>query len=387
MQFLIKGVTYSPREPDGRPYDKESYIDPLSEDWLPELRKDIPFFHQLGINTIFVDHADPTQSPERALQLLQDEGIYVLLELFTNIQLRDSHRLQAADIDLERLYSSSKVRKNLAVVGQTAHFPNVLGYSVSQSEIHSSASTKLAALHRAAVRDTKLFLRKSGARQVPVGANLSSTQQFRHGGLKYMAAGSPEERVDFMSFAVWDWIGPSSFMISGYKNLCEALAPWPVPMFWSEYGTAYSGRARVLDEVECVFSPDMTGTFSGGFLHTFGHTEAKRKVNKSPKQDGNKQAGSDEGSDDDDSDLDDNGGGYDLVRIDENGTRQPKRDFKLYQQKLVGIAGKPVEEVVGKHEMKDLEGWRGNFEPRQRFWEADAEDVPVFPLDWAHVVE
>lgn len=183
---------------------------------------------------------------------MQDEGIYVLLELFTNIHLKDSTRPQAADIDLQRLYSPSKVRKNLAIVSQTAHFRNILGYSISQPQI--SISTKLAALHRAAVRDTKLFIRKSGAaRQVPVGANLSFTQQFRLGALRYMTAGSPEERVDFMSFAVYDWIGPSSFIISGYKNLCEAFEPWPVPIFWAEYGATYHGRARAMDEVECVF--------------------------------------------------------------------------------------------------------------------------------------
>jgi hypothetical protein len=385
-------VTYSPRKPSERPHDKESYIDPLGDDWLSELRKDVPFFHQLGINTIFVDHSDPTQSPDRALQLLQDESIYVLLELFTNIELKDSHKVQAADIDLQRLYSPAKVRKALAVVSQTAHFPNILGYSISQSEIHSSASTKLAALHRAAVRDTKLFLRKSGSRQIPVGANMSSSQMFRGGALRYMAAGSTEERVDFMSYGVWDWVGPSSFSISGYKNLCEAFEPWPVPMFLAQYGTAYGGRARVLDEVECVFSPDMTGVFSGGFLHTFGHTEAKRTEKKPSRHDGGGDDDSDDemendDDDDDDGDLDEDEGGYDLVRTDDDGTRQPKRDFAKYQQKLAAIHGKPPEEVVGQHQVKDFESWRGNFEPRQRFWEADAADMPSFPLDWDHVVE
>lgn len=312
------------------------------------------------------------------MQLLQDEGIYVVLEIFTNIDLKDSYRLQAADIDLNRLYGPSKVRKNLAIVSQTAHFPNILGYTTSLSAINTSGSTKLAALHRAAVRDTKLLLHKQGARQIPVGANMSSNQQFRRDALQFMTAGSPEERVDFMSFGVYDWVGPSSFQISGYKNLCEAFAPWPVPMFFAEYGTAYPGRVRLLDEVECVFSRYMTGVFSGGFLHTFGHTDIRRVADKRQ----------DEGDGEDDSDDDDDDeGGYDLVRIADDGTRQPKRDFTLYQQKLADIDGKPLEEVIGDHEMKDIESWRGSFEPTSRFWEADAADVPSFPIDWDHVVE
>lgn len=196
-----------------------------------------------------------------------------------------------------------------------------------------------------------------------------------------MTAGSPDERVDFMSFGVYDWVGPSSFFISGYKNLCEAFDPYPVPMFWAEYGAAYHGRARVMDEVDCVFSPDMTGVLSGGFLHTFGHTEARRaKKASAHKDDANVSSENDSEDDEDDS-------GYDLVRIEEDGTRQAKRDFARYQQKLSDVGNKPVEEVVGQHETKDSESWRGNFEPRQRWWEADATDVPLFPLEWDQVVE
>ena len=212
---------------------------------------------------------------------------------------------------------------------------------------------------------------------------MSSSQMFRRGALRYMAAGDPEERVDFMSYGARDWIGPSSFSISGYKNLCEAFEPWPLPMFLAEYGTAYSGRARVLDEVECVFSPDMTGVFSGGFLHTFGHTEARRAEKKIPP---NRSDSDDASDDDDESNSDEDEGGYDLVRIGEDGTRQPKRDFAKYQQKLAAINDRPSEEVIGQHEIKDFESWRGAFEPRQRFWEANAADVSSFPLDWDNVV-
>jgi hypothetical protein len=133
-----------------------------------------------------------------------------------------------------------------------------------------------------------------------------------------------------------------------------------------------------MDEVECVFSPDMTGVFSGGFLHTFGHTEARRAETKPSGHNSD---------DDDDSDLDEDDSGYDLVRIEEDGTRQPKRDFVRYQQKLAVVDDKPSGDVVGQHGMKDYESWRGNFEPRQRWWEADAADVPSFPLEWEHVVE
>jgi hypothetical protein len=139
-----------------------------------------------------------------------------------------------------------------------------------------------------------------------------------------------------------------------------------------------------MDEVECVFSPDMTGVVSGGFLYTFGHTETKHGDTKSS---GHANDKDDNSEDESEADLDEDDSGYDLIRIKEDGTRQPKRDFSRYQQKLADVGNKPSEEVVGQHEMKDYDSWRGTFEPRQLWWEADAADVPLFPLEWEHVVE
>lgn len=369
-------MTYSPRAPDQQPGTiAKSPINPLSEDWLPQLKKDIPLFHQLGINTIFVKHDDPTHSPEPALKLLQNAGIYVLLELYTNINFKEDYR-QITPIDLQALYSPVKIRKNLAVVQQTAPFPNLLGYTISQFHTWSRPSTKLAALHRAAVRDTKLFLQKLGApRHIPVGASMSSNQQFRLQALQYMSAGSPEERADFMTFGVYDWVGPSSFQISGWRNMLQAFEHFPVPILWGEYGTAYSGRKRILDEVDCLYSPDMTGVVSGGFLHTFGGTDPKRTPN-------GRESDSDDSDDDDDQDE----GGYDLVRFEDDGSRVPKPNFALYQQKLAEVDSKSPSDVVGNHTVKDYENWRGQFDPNPGLWTAEPGDVPDFPLDWDQVL-
>lgn len=376
-QFLIKGVTYCPRAYKHQAIFQDSRIDPLSEAWLPQLKRDIPLFQQLGINTISVEHLDPTESPEQALQLLHDAGIYVLLELFGNLNPKENGLHHTID-DLQHLYSPVKIRKNLATVQQTAHFSNLLGYSISQSTVCNSTSTKLAALHRAAVRDTKLFIRKLGvSRHIPVGASMSANQQFRLQALQYMTAGAPEERADFTSFGVYDWVGPSSFQISGWKNMVEAFGRFPVPMFWGDYGTAYPGRKRVLDEVDCLFSPDMTGVVSGGLLHTYGHTDYKKSAEEKE----------DDSDDDDDEDRDEDEGGYDLVKIEDDGSRVPKRDFGIYQQKLGEVASKPPADVVGNHEMKDYENWRGQFEANNpRYWTAEPGDVPDFPLDWNQVL-
>jgi len=328
------------------------------------------------------------------MQLLHEAGIYVLLELFTNIDLKGSSP-SPAEIDLQRLYSPNKVRKNLVLVSQTAKYPNVLGYSVSQ-DIHTPATTKLAALHRAAVRDTKLFLQKSGHRPIPVGAGISFSQSHRLQTMRFMAAGEPAERVDFFSFAVYDWADPSNFQMSGYRNLVEALNGDPVPMLFGEYG-ASMGKARDLGEVECLFSPQMTGVFSGGFLHTYGHVEVDPGGGDRDGGDGDCGGGGGEDDDIDEDDIDEDEhededgdedeSGYDLVRIQKDGTRKPKRDYGTYQQRLADVAAKPEEGVHGAHKKKNYERWRGVFQVVDRFWLADPQDVPAFPLEWSAVLK
>ncbi|EGP92185.1 uncharacterized protein MYCGRDRAFT_107396 [Zymoseptoria tritici IPO323] len=302
-RFLIKGVPYEPRN-SSLP-GPESRINPLSDDWLENLRKDIPFFHRLGINTMFIECADATQSPRQAMQLLQNEGIYVLLKLDTDLVRGDSGQLKAAKINIARMYSPDEVRKNLAIVRQTARFSIVRGYKISQSKIWTDATTKLAALHRAAVRDTKLFLKKLGLRPIPVGSSMSSDQMYRLNVIRYMTAGSPEERVDFISFGVYDWVGPSSFQMSGYKHLIKAFEAFPVPMFWGD-------------------DPESNDV-------------------------------SDDGDDNMDAPC------YDLVQITDRGERAPKKDFERFQQNLAVINAMPQEDIVGSHEVKDYDSWRGSF--------------------------
>lgn len=354
----------------------------MSEEWLPELRKDIPYFHELGINSIFICHSDTTKAPDAALKVLQDAGIYVLLEIFTNVMKRVPFSVDLSDteeeLDMARLYSQSIVRRNLFLVDQTAKFPNVLGYSVSMTGLNGRGETRLAAIYRAAVRDVKHYLHLRGGRTIPVGMNFSVIQgPSRQAAPRFMAAGAPEERVDFCSFGVYDWVGPSSFQISGYSSMVESLGQLPVPMFFNQYGAAV-GRSRVLDEVECLLSPDMTGVFSGGFFQTYAYTDPKRDRKTSVDEDG-----------DDEEDFE-VPGGYDLVNVAEDGTRVPKADFQRYKERLASVSSKTSEQVIGQHARKHYEDWRGVFNNAPGVgangWLAQLGDVPPFPLEWSQVL-
>lgn len=380
----------------------------MSEDWLPELRKDIPYFRELGINTISVSHSDATDDPRPALELLRGEGIHVLLTLLTDLRsLRGRAGTDFDDVsepvDLQKIYSTHLVRKTLAIVDRTADCENVLGYSLDFEVMCTKGTTRIASLHRAAVRDVKRYLALRGGRQVPVGAAFPPSIQFWGRGLEYMAAGETTERIDFLGFACYSWVSKSDFKISGYQNLVESFGKYPVPMFFSEYGARLVFKARDFAEVECLYSSDMTGVFSGGFVETYSCSRFKPKSGSDEAKDTSREradqldvSDDDEGSDvsddfvDDDSDEDeemDDVGGYDVMRVEEDGIRKPKQDFSKYKAKLEAVAHRSNEEVFGRHEQKDYENWRcALVGPPEDMWLADPAAIPLFPLQWDEVM-
>ncbi|KAM0723787.1 hypothetical protein Q7P37_000777 [Cladosporium fusiforme] len=405
-RFLIKGVHYNPRKHAlGR--GEESYIDPLSDDWLPELRKDIPYFHKLGINTLSVEHSDTAKNPAQALQLLRDEGIHVLLILLTDLRALKSRTGTEFDdpadpVDLQRIYSKKLALKTLAIINQTADNENLLGYSMHAGIIGTKGTTRIASLLRAAVRDAKHYLTLRGGRRVPVGAALPASVQSWRPGLEFLAAGEAAERIDFLGFDCYGWAAKSDFKVSGYENLVESFGRYPVPMFFSEYGTYVRPRAREFGEVECLLSSDMTGVFSGGFVVAYSCSRVKQKPvgdeMGSGSGPGETSVEDEESSDvsgdefegvlDDEEEVEeeDDVGGYDLMRVEEDGTRRPKKDFWNYKARLEAVAQKSDEEVFASHGRKDFENWRCGLAGPSRWWLADPADIPSFPWEWDEVL-
>lgn len=407
-------MNYNPRKFNLDPYSAESNIDPLSDHWLPELRKDIPYFRELGINAISVNHKEASNNPTQALKLLRDAGIHVIITLLTDLRTLAGRNGTAFDepsdsIDIQELYSPDRVLKMMTIINQTADFENVLGYSLDFSILGRNGTTRIASLHRAAVRDAKHFLALRGGRQIPIGASVPDIMPIRKPGMAFLAAGEPAERIDFFSFDCYSWVNKSSFKISGYQNLVEAYGDSPLPMFFSEYGANMGFKAREFNEVECLFSPDMTGVFSGGFVQTYncsrmkhkpgpqddgGKAEErrKRKEKEDLVRDGDEDDDSDDVSDHDDDDEPsedeerDDVGGYDLMRVEEDRTRVPKKDFWNYKAKLELIDQRSQEEVTGRHERKDYENWRGELGSPSSWWLADPAAIPSMPLAWDEVL-
>ena len=352
-RFLIKGVSYLPCKRGAKPFSRDGMIDPLADDYLSELKLDTTLLLELGINTIQISYFDTTKRHERALSALAEAGLYVLIQPSISVDLPQSAaprlRRGCDDLDMRTLYTPEVVRTIFRTIEATVDHSNVLGYQLSAELINMASRSKLAECVRSAVRDTKRYLQHRGGRQVPVGVTTSDILELRHPQLQYYTAGSSDERIDFFSLNCFSWAGKSSFRVSGWQNMCESMGKTPVPMFLSEYGTNIVSP-RTFHETECLYSPDMTGEFSGGCVYTWFES----------------------------------GNRYGLVEVPDTGYRRKRPDYEGLKRRL-DVVGQRSRAEVYVAEPKDYEQWRGEMPAQTSRWQASA-DIPEFPGEWENMI-
>ncbi|KAK3050982.1 1,3-beta-glucanosyltransferase [Extremus antarcticus] len=342
-RFLIKGISYfprAPRDPTASHYTQDSVIDALTDDRIPDLERDIPILKQLGLKTIQVTALDPTKSHHKAMTLLAEAGIYVLAEVCN--KMKAPERNADPNFDPSRYYTLSLMRRAFRIVDQLSDHSNLLGFTVDAKVIRSRSVTKMAEVCRAAVRDIKTLLRLRQGRVQPVGVHVSDIMDLRTPMLQYFAAGPISERADYFAHDCYSWASPSDFRISGWSNMVQAFTPYPVPTFLAAYGTNIN--ERTWGEVECLYSPDMTGVFSGGCIYTYFEY----------------------------------GNWYGIVTVKEDGEVEFKQpEFWRLKEKFGVVNARAVKEVHGK-EVKGYEGWTGTFPAVQGGWHAGA-NLPDLP--------
>lgn len=271
-RFLIKGISYIPCKHGGTPYGIDSRIDPFDGARIDDLRGDIEVFKELGLNTIQISALGSDKSYGEAMQLLADAGIYVLVTLLEEFQPKDGGTFGSSTIrnntDTASFYTVDLLKTALRIVDEMIKYPNLLGFVVGADIIVTNATTRWSEVYRAAVRDVKAYLRHGGKRCAPVGVSVNDVAMFKRSMLEYITAGDRTERADFFAMDCWGWAYKSSFQISGWKSMVEAYGKYPVPMYLSAFGP-HVGKQRLWEEIGCLFSPDMTGVFSGGCLYTY----------------------------------------------------------------------------------------------------------------------
>lgn len=251
-RFYIQGVDYQPG-------GSSAAEDPLADPSV--CKRDIPYFKQLGLNTVRVYTVDNSKNHDECMSALADAGIYLVLDVNTpNYSLnRDSPGVS---------YNPTYLQSVFATIDAFAGYSNTLAFFSGNEVLNAPNTTNTAPYVKAVTRDMKQYIGERGYRQVPVGYSAADVSQNQYIMAQYMDCGSDPERSDFYAINNYEWCDPSSFQKSGWEGLVTQYSNYSLPLFFSEYGCIKPGP-RTFQEVPALLQPDMTGVFSGGLIYEY----------------------------------------------------------------------------------------------------------------------
>ncbi|KAK9453277.1 Glucanosyltransferase-domain-containing protein [Dipodascopsis uninucleata] len=252
-RFYMKGVDYQP--PDA----KGDTVDPLAN--YKVCSRDIPYIKKLGINTIRVYQVDNAADHSKCMELLQKNGIYLLLDVATS------------DVAISRdypeySYNEVLLQHNFATIDEFKKYTNVIGFVAGNEVVNSVDTTRSATIVKAVIRDMKAYIASQSSRHIPVGYCAADVAENRYELAHYLNCGDEEERAEFFGLNDYSWCGSSSYSISGYNQKVANFNNYSIPVFFSEFGCNLV-NPRKFTEVEAIFSSKMTPVFSGGLVYEY----------------------------------------------------------------------------------------------------------------------
>ncbi|UKZ83884.1 hypothetical protein TrVFT333_011699 [Trichoderma virens FT-333] len=261
-QFFIKGVAYQQDvgQAGTTTSGNSTFIDPLSSE--SNCKRDIPLLQQLGTNVIRTYAIDPTADHSACMKLLNDAGIYVFSDL-GEPSLSINRDTPSWNTDLFARYK--------AVVDEMQQYSNVIGYFAGNEVSNAKNNTGASAYVKAAVRDTKAYIKSKNYRWQGVGYAANDDVDIRAEIADYFNCGDQSEAIDFWGYNIYSWCGQSTMQKSGYDEQTTFFSNYSVPVFFAEYGCNLpnGAAARIFQETAALYSDEMSAVFSGGIVYMF----------------------------------------------------------------------------------------------------------------------
>lgn len=260
-QFYIKGVAYQQEMGAGGTSTNENkYEDPLAN--AAACKRDVPLLKALGTNTIRTYAVNPNGDHDECMKLLDDAGIYVISDLSEpslSIVRNDPHW----NIDLYERYTG--------VVDNLSKYSNVIGFFAGNEVSNDKTNTPASAYVKAAVRDTKAYIKANVDRWMGVGYAANDDADIRAEIAHYFNCGNQSHAIDFWGYNIYEWCGKSSIKDSGYDKQIEFFRDYSIPVFFAEYGCNLPDGAegRIFDETKALYEDEMTEVFSGGIVYMY----------------------------------------------------------------------------------------------------------------------
>ncbi|KAH3898999.1 1,3-beta-glucanosyltransferase GAS1 SCDLUD_004420 [Saccharomycodes ludwigii] len=258
-QFYIKGVAYQANSANATA--GETIVDPLAD--YDSCSRDIPYLEKLTTNVIRVYAVNTSLDHSKCMSALNDAGIYVIADL-SDPTYAINRESPAWTVDLYDRYTS--------VIDEFANYTNVLGFFAGNEVTNNSTNTDASTFVKAAVRDSKAYIKKQGYRSIPVGYSSNDDADTRVAMADYFACGDDDDKADFYGINMYEWCGPSTYATSGYKDRTAEFANLSIPLFFSEYG-CNSVQPRKFTEVQALYGSNMTSVWSGGIVYMYFQEE------------------------------------------------------------------------------------------------------------------
>lgn len=253
-QFLMKGVAY---QLDTANSTLDLFVDPLGD--YETCSRDVPYLQELQTNVIRVYALNTSLDHTACMELLAEAGIYVIADL------------SEPDLSIDRsdpTWTVQLLDRYTSVVDNFHNYTNVLGFFAGNEVTNEVSNTDASAYVKAAVRDTKAYIKEKSYRDIPVGYSANDDTEIRLALAEYFACGDSDERADFFGINMYEWCGDSTFKTSGYETITDEYANLGIPLFFSEYG-CNEVTPRNFTEVQAIYSTEMTDVWSGGIVYMY----------------------------------------------------------------------------------------------------------------------
>ena len=168
----------------------------------------------------------------------------------------------------DRAWTVQLYERYTSVVDVLQNYTNVLGFFAGNEVTNNASNTDASAFVKAALRDTKKYIKDKGYRQIPVGYSSNDDEDTRVAIADYFACGDEDEKADFYGINMYEWCGESTFQKSGFSDRTKEFSNLTIPVFFSEYG-CNEVQPRKFQEVSALYSDDMTDVWSGGIVYMY----------------------------------------------------------------------------------------------------------------------
>ncbi|ROT34497.1 1,3-beta-glucanosyltransferase gel4 [Sodiomyces alkalinus F11] len=333
-QFFMKGIAYQ-EDPAGAGGENEEgrYLDPLAD--KEKCERDVPILASAHTNTIRVYSIDPERNHDDCMKLLQDAGIYVVADL--------GEPLMSINRDGPQ-WTVDHFQRYKDVIDVLAEYDNTIGFFAGNEVSNNKTNTAASAFVKAAVRDTKAYIRETKDRWLGVGYAANDDPDIRGPSAHYFNCGDQDSAIDFWGYNIYSWCGQSSLQRSGYDQQVAFYSNYSVPVFLAEYGCNEPGGAegRLFQDTTALYSDDMSEVFSGGIVYMYFQEEND----------------------------------YGLVEIDRNGNAETMENYDVYSSRVA--AATPSSTLADDYEPTNSPA---SCPPLQEHWRVTSDALPPTPDD------